>query len=405
MRSIARTRLVLLATLLFLAAPLPAQAEYKKHYRSDMEAFLDEVQKSYPFFDLKDLRKDWKATAKRLEKAAKKCKSDVEFIELVGEGIACLRDGHMRFTECAVELPPREPEWYPGVSFLPATEGRVVVMHPPEGQGAGSLPTGAVVLQIDGKDARKFLEARAEEAWAAGGSFSTRQRARLFEYRIPLRGERGDKHVLTIQDGRKKKKVTVSARQEVSGWPRSYHMPEGLVQGGKSVWFTRLESGFGYLYLRRVDSSLPDGIAKALAEYADASGWVVDLRGNSGGGYGSELLAQVEAVTGPVAVILDAGCISAGETLARDFVNRKQARLFGLPTAGSSSSKRDWSFPSGIATIKFSTRSRGGLNGQPIEGRGIEPDVLVEVVPEEAQAGQNSAILRAEEWLREQAEG
>ncbi len=37
--------------------------------------------------------------------------------------------------------------------------------------------------------------------------------------------------------------------------------------------------------------------------------------------------------------------------------------------------------------------------GQPIEGRGIQPDEGVEVVPEEAQAGQNSAILRAEAFL------
>ncbi len=388
-----------------LSSPIGAQADYKKHYRSDMEAFVDEVQKSYPFFDLKGIRKDWKATSKRLEKAAKKCKSDAEFMALVGEGIAILRDAHMSVTECAVELPEREPEFYPGVSFLPATDDRVVVMFPPEGQGASSLATGTVVLQIDGKDARKVLEQRAEDTWAAGGSFSTLQRARLFEYRIPLRGERGDKHVLTVQDGRKKKKVTVSARQEVSGWPRSYHMPEGLEQAGRSVWFARLESGAGYLYLRRVDSGLPDGIAKALAEVGDARGWVVDLRGNSGGGYGSELLGQVDAMPGPVAVILDAGCISAGETLARDFVNRKQARLFGLPTAGSSSSKRDWSFPSGIATIKFSTRSRGGVGGKPIEGSGIQPDEVVEVVPEEIQAGQNSAILRAEAWLLEQADG
>ena len=65
----------------------------------------------------------------------------------------------------------------------------------------------------------------------------------------------------------------------------------------------------------------------------------------------------------------------------------------------------DWSFPSGIATIKFSTRSRGGVGGKPIEGSGIQPDEVVEVVPEEIQAGQNSAILRAEAWLLEQADG
>ena len=65
----------------------------------------------------------------------------------------------------------------------------------------------------------------------------------------------------------------------------------------------------------------------------------------------------------------------------------------------SSSSKRTWTFPSGIATIRFSTRSRGGIDGKLIEFNGIEPHEVVEAVPEEVQAGKNSAILRAEEYI------
>ncbi len=100
-----------------------------------------------------------------------------------------------------------------------------------------------------------------------------------------------------------------------------------------------------------------------------------------------------------LAVILDAGCISAGETLARDFVNYKSARIFGSTSAGSSSSKRTWTFPSGIATIKFSTRSRTGIDGERIEFHGIAPHEPSEAVPEEVQAGKNSSILRAEEYI------
>ena len=42
-------------------------------------------------------------------------------------------------------------------------------------------------------------------------------------------------------------------------------------------------------------------------------------------------------------------------------------RIFGATSAGSSSSKRTWTFPSGIASIKFSTRSRSGIDGKVIE--------------------------------------
>lgn len=150
------------------------------------------------------------------------------------------------------------------------------------------------------------------------------------------------------------------------------------------------------MYLRRVD----EGVAQALAKAPDAKGWIVDLRGNAGGGYDDALLAQVKAVTRPVAVILDAGCISAGETLARDFVKLTGARLFGATSAGSSTSKREWTFPSGIATLRFSTRSRAGPGDAPIEFHGVAPDEPVEAVPEELQAGRNSEILRAEAFLR-----
>jgi hypothetical protein len=208
MRPLALAASVLAAAL--GAAPLRAQSAYQKSYASDMAAFLDEAQKSYPFFDLKDIRKDWRETSARPEKEARRCKTDAEFIALVQQGIACLRDAHMEISKCAVELEKPKPEFWPGVSLLPATDQRVVVMNAPQGQGAAALRCGTVVLTIDGKDARQFLEQHADEAWKKGGSFSSPQRARLFEYRLLLRGERGAKHVLEIQDGQQKKKVELA---------------------------------------------------------------------------------------------------------------------------------------------------------------------------------------------------
>lgn len=384
-----------------LASPASAQSDYKKSYISDMKAFVDHAQANYPFFDLKDIRKEWKATSKRLEKAAKKCKNDADFMNLVFEGVACLRDAHMYVTETKVEMPKREPSYYSGVSFMPATDDRVVIMFPPSGKGA-SLKTGQVVLTMNGDDPREFLEKRAEETWEKGGSFSSPQRALFFEYRYGLAGESGEKFKLVCLDGKKKKTYKLSARSEKSGWPHTYNLPSDLKQVGKSFYYSKLESGVGFMYLRRVDSSVPEGMKEALAAMPDVKGWIVDMRGNSGGGYGSDLTNQIKAIADaelPVAVIIDAGCISAGETLARDFVNIAEARIFGSVSAGSSSSKQNWTFPSGVATIKFSTRGRSGLDGKKIEFNGITPHEITEVVPEEAMAGENSSLKRAEEYL------
>ncbi len=92
----------------------------------------------------------------------------------------------------------------------------------------------------------------------------------------------------------------------------------GLVRVGPSFFYTKLPSGVGYMYLRRVDSSITQGIQEAMKAHPDAHGWIVDLRGNGGGGYGQELLDEIKQLPRPVAGLIDAGCMSAGETLARD---------------------------------------------------------------------------------------
>jgi C-terminal processing protease CtpA/Prc len=154
------------------------------------------------------------------------------------------------------------------------------------------------------------------------------------------------------------------------------------------------------MYIRRVDNDTEPGLKEALAKVPDAKGWVVDLCGNGGGGYENSLVEAVKAMPRPVAVVIDEGCISAGETLARDLAKGAGARLFGSKTAGSSTAKQHWTFPSGIASVTLSVRSRWRLDNKPIEFNGIDPDEPVEAVPEEVARGLNSAICRAEAYLK-----
>ena len=376
------------------AAAAPAHA-------SDLAAFFDEVDRTYPFFELKGIRSDWEATKQRLTARLSDCGSDAAFLGIVLDAIRCLRDAHMSLRSEKVELQPLPARYYPGISFLPASDNRVVLLYPPR-EHAARLKTGTLVTHIDGQEARRMLEARGRAAWEAGGFFSSPQRARLFEYRIPLRGERGEAHRITFLVDGKEWTTTLRSTVEARGWPRNHNMPAGLERVGRSLHFTKLSGGAGYMYVRRVDGSVEPGVARATASHPDAAGWILDLRGNSGGGYGRSLLAAIQALPRPVAVLIDAGCASAGETLARDIRRLAGARLFGSPTAGSSSSKRTWAFPSGLAVVKLSTRSRWRGDRQPIEFNGVDPDVTVEAVPEELIAGRNSAIRRAEAWLAQQ---
>jgi len=386
--------------MLFKERPAKPRAPDEVTYESDLEAFFQEMDRTHPFFELKGIRDDWESTKKRLREEVKNCESDEKFLEIVTDAVMCLRDSHMWFRSTRVPPPQRPPRYCPGICFWPATNQRVIIAHSRE-ELDPDLKAGTIVTRIDGRDARQYLEEHAKARWAEGG-ISGPQRARLFAYRMALRGEeKGEKHTITILADGKERDIELTSDVEARGWAHFYNLPKDMTQVGRSCWYRMLPSGAGYIYLRRVDNSTGPGLKEAFAKYPDAKGWIIDLRGNGGGGYDHALHEALQQLPRPLAVLIDAGCTSAGETLARDFVRHGDARLFGSKTAGSSSAKRTWTFPSGIASLSVPTRSRWGIDGNPIEFLGIEPHVKVEAVPEEVQRGLNSGILRAQEYLAE----
>jgi hypothetical protein len=195
-----------------------------------MAAFVRTVDNEYPFLTLKGILNDWTDAKPGLMQRAKRCTSDGEFLQIVLDAVRVLRDGHMEISPAKVQIPALPPRYYPGLSFMPATEGRVVVMYGPAAF-AGTLTMGTVVTKIDGVDARSYLEQRAETAWKEGGFFSSPQRARLFEYRLPLCGEQGQKHTIHYQEGNEERSLTLECGTVAGGWPHVYHLP-----GGASRW-------------------------------------------------------------------------------------------------------------------------------------------------------------------------
>ena len=399
--------LVAIALLLFArtvhsAAQATAQSASppgSSEYESDWGAFEQEVDEKYAFFKLKGIAGDWREAKPALRKRVASCASQQEFLEVVRDAIFTLRDAHMRIVDVKGKAPDWPKRYHIGVTFTPAADGRVVVMGAAR-KLAKRLPTGTVVTKIDGKDAREVLERRAREAWKRGGPFSSPQRARMFEYRLPLRGDKGRRHTITcVSRGGKARRLTLPSAYEAVGWQHTYNRPGDLKRVGRSIFYTRLDGDIAYVYLRRIDRSVKAGLDKALADHGGMKGWIIDLRGNGGGGYRGDLIQRIKTFPRPTAVLIDAGCMSAGETLARDFRRYADARLFGSPTAGASSAKRRWRFPSGRAAVVLATRSRWRADGKPIEFNGIQPDERVEAVPKELARGENSCILRAKAYL------
>jgi len=377
------------------------------HYEEALEAFINEVDSTYPFFDLKGVRGDWEDCKNSLLEKVKQCGSNDEFYGLLYEAGRRLRDPHIGLRDLKGKIPQPDPIFYPGLSFLPAVEQQVVVMWA-NGEYADILQPGTVVTQIDRRNAREFLEQDAEMQWNAGGPFSSRQRARLYAYRIPLQGGRNDTHRLTVLKERKSQTVDVENKWEAKGWPHTYAMPGELVRRGDCL-YGKLENGFGYIYLRRIRPDVAECLDAALRSFEGVKAVIIDLRGNGGGGYNAEVFKRFDKKQGPspgipfcegdIAVLIDAGTFSAGETFARDLVYAAGAHLMGSRTAGSSTAKRTWKLPRGLGTVIFPRRSRWGFDNQPIEYNGIAPHEIVEVVPSELQKGVNSGIKRAGEYL------
>lgn len=376
-------------------------------FSEGLAAFVEEIDTSYPFIDLKGIRKDWEGCKKNLTERVEQCRSNDDFYALLDEARRCLRDSHIRFSNLKGEHPQGEVRYYPRISFLPAVDDQVVIMWCGD-EYTDKLSAGSIVTEIDGRNARESLEKEAEKNWKVGGAFSSPQRARLYAYRIPLQGKENDSHKITIVKDGKPEIVTVVNKWEARGWPHTYAMPSDLEQLG-NCRYAKLSSGYGYIYLRRIGSKLVEAIDEALCSFKDIRGLIIDLRGNGGGGYGREVFSRFDKKKGPspgipfyrgdMVVLIDAGTMSAGETFARDLVYCADAYLIGSRTAGSSSAKKTWQLPHDLGSIVLPVRSRWGFERQPIEYNGIAPKEVVEIIPSELQNGINSGIKRAEEHL------
>jgi carboxyl-terminal processing protease len=181
------------------------------------------------------------------------------------------------------------------------------------------------------------------------------------------------------------------------------------------------------------------------AKRRGAEGWIVDLRGNTGG-YLGPMLAGLQALLGngivlklrgpdsrntmsikdravlnhagfarvsvegridetstsdeknaPVAVLLDRGTRSAGESLAIAFEGRKRTLFLGERTAGLTDSGTYWDFSDGAVLSVMSQRVYDRHGHDYPEG--IEPETRVQDPKGVTKISDDSAVLSAEEWL------
>jgi carboxyl-terminal processing protease len=303
------------------------------------------------------------------------------------------------------------------VQLVCGKEAVIILAASDEAASAGAAP-GAIVTQIDGVPAKEWLEAKVDE-WSDRFCYSTRHHAFFHAARRGLGGWEGTVLPLTVitPDGEKSVGLIRRRGREAKPFVALKQLPALKTLGRHS--YGKTAAGFGYIHLRNTPGDLPQQLDKILEEIGDVPGMILDMRGNSGGGcdhrevfgrflkkgalWGSYEGLGTKPFAGPMIVILDAGCASAGETVGGQFGEDQRAYMIGdTPTAGMSSQKTRITPPSGLFTVYFSVASNKGRfnRGRGIEGLGVQPHETVPWEAADLAAGLDTQIRRAEEILK-----
>ena len=347
--------------------------------------------------------------------------STLEYYRTLQEMCALLKDAHTN-----VYLPGElfeKHEQRPPVRTVLA-EGRVFVtkVFSTSLEEAG-LKAGQEIVSVDGVPA---VEAGRKREKFSSASTVQDMEVRLFTYDF-LRGDADKPLVLGIveRDG-SKKELTLKR----TGWE---------VNGGEGVYeFKMLEGNIAYVKATSFgDDTAAEKFAADFPQVLKADGLIFDVRLNGGGnsGVGWEMLRHVagesfrgskwssptyvgsyrawqrtpepvggegnlltpiagERFTKPVAVLTSGRTFSAAEDFVIVFKAMKRGVVVGTATGGSTGQPVSIKLPGG-GSARFCSKRDVGPFGEEFVGKGIQPDVVVELKAEDVREGRDRQLERA----------
>ena len=317
-------------------------------YVEALEDLHREIGQEYPCFDSRDRLEGPLARRSCLGPKTAKPMSSFAVSVLIGRPPGGQHAAVLKGT--AEPAWPPLPCWDPGLACLIDDRGQPVVYHlDKDGPAALSgVKIGMTVLSINGKPAADALKECMERTARYSGYSSERyleyQAARWFV----RQDERGAEFSLKTQDLEgNTHEFSLPATLGVRYLPR---LPVPGVSDSADVSWRLLEDEIGYIYVRRIRGELIESLDRAVAKLAEARGLIVDVRGNSGGGFDAgrshrnfdpddPAEPNRPRFAGPMALLIDSRCISAGEGWASWFIANQRAKVFGQATAGASARK------------------------------------------------------------------
>jgi carboxyl-terminal processing protease len=214
------------------------------------------------------------------------------------------------------------------------------------------------------------------------------------------------------------------------GRPKGVLMQFGYLNPGY-VWIESSRVGNGNIGLVRFNLFLDAGhVMKQIGDTVEAcamcDGFIIDLRGNPGGlgimamgiaGWfidkpgerlGTLYLRdstlqfvvnpRLNPFRGPLAILVDGTSASTSEILAEGLKDLGRARIFGARTAAAALPSVFEKLPNGDG-FQYAIANYISEGGQPLEGRGVTPDVETPLTRQALLEGKDPALDAAIDWI------
>ena len=183
------------------------------------------------------------------------------------------------------------------------------------------------------------------------------------------------------------------------------------------------DGSVGYLHLRAMGGSDAASFARDFFEHFDKDGLIIDVRGNSGGNVDSIILSTLlrqawaywrnpahgdaytnmqQTFRGHLAVLINEGTYSDGETFAAGIKTLELGATIGTRTAGAGIWLSDRNRLSDGGQARVAEYAQYGADGRwLIEGRGVSPDIEVVNPPRATYNQEDAQLARALSYLQD----
>ena len=346
---------------------------------------------------------DWDSVREKYLPRLGEIKTDKEFYDLLQQMLGELHESHFAIypPEALPEDDSREPTSGAIGVDVRIIDGLAVITRVRPGSPAGraGLGPGFVLESIDGTETQQIIQRASRGSDTEGVKRIHRTRAILARLdgdpgtsvEIAYTGRPGTRGILKI----KREKPTSELSNRMGNFPPQYvEFDWGRVQGG-----------IGYMRFNIFVLSIMDRMRSAIRSATGVAGLIIDLRGNPGGvglmscglagmlesnetslgtmrmraGFQNfAVFPQSGAYLGPVVVLIDEMSASTSEVFAGGMQALGRATVVGKRSAGAALPSFFEKLPTG-ALFQYAIGDFKTPKGILIEGRGVTPDIEVEL--------------------------